>query len=435
MSQLESLLAASGEAPLLDSLSYTVPAASTAVVQRKQGCRAYPTSASTLSPNNTRTVRLRLGGNDWIDPNSVRLVYTTQNTDGNGHNLCPVCGPWGPFGLVRLMSGGVELDRIDMYNRAHELHGWRLLNIQQQAAEAVYGWSSAWTGTPHPNQGYIRDGASVTVSFKPMLSVFMAGKAIPARYLNLELECTLTANAQDWLSPVDYALVPAQASTSYALSNIQLMYDTMVLDPAVEESFFKSLLSNRRLSLPTMFQYQVIQVIPPAADSLSFNVVRSFSRLSHCWLTFVGAGAGTNLTTSFVNPTAADPNLTQTWFAHPQFRRDEDCPSIRLSIGPMNVPDPAPVNTIHEHYFMLQKALGGAVPYLDRADFGAQTFTSVFDLRKVPGDPQSSLSTRSGDLIRFDIRNITPGVAQSCIVTLWAYGIVSIAEQGISVLD
>lgn len=435
MSQLESLLATANEAPLLDSLSFQIPSYSTAVIQRKQGCKAFPTSASTLTPTNVRTVRLRLGGNDWTDSASVRLVYTLQNTDGQGRNLVPVCGPWGPFGLVRLMSGGVEIDRIDQMNRAHELHGWRLQTIEHQAAEAVYGWSSAWTGGPHPNQGYIADGQSVTVSSKPMLSVFTSGKAIPNRMLPLELELTLTANAIDWLSPQDYALVPQVASTSYALNSIYLVYDSMALDPSIDESFYRSMLASKRLSMPTMVQYQVTQSIPVNADSLSFNVVRSFSRLSHIWITFVGAGAGTNVATSFVNPRALDPNLVQTLFTHPQFRREQDCPSVRLSIGPMNIPDPGPAERIHEHYMMLQKALNGACPYVDRADFGSQTFVSAFNLCRVPGDPQTALSTRSGDLIRIDLRNLTPGVANTCVVTLWAYQVLSIAEAGISVLD
>lgn len=79
MSALESLLAAGGESPLQDSLSFTIPAAWTAVAQRKPNVRAYPTSASTLSPTGTRMCRIRLGGNDWFDPASLRLVYTIKH--------------------------------------------------------------------------------------------------------------------------------------------------------------------------------------------------------------------------------------------------------------------------------------------------------------------------------------------------------------------
>ena len=81
MSALESLIAASGEAPLIDSLSYPIGAASTAVTMRKQHARAYPTSASTLTPAGTRTVRMRLGGDDFVDPSSLRIQYVLQNLD------------------------------------------------------------------------------------------------------------------------------------------------------------------------------------------------------------------------------------------------------------------------------------------------------------------------------------------------------------------
>ena len=87
-----------------------------------------------------------------------------------------------------------------------------------------------------------------------------------------------------------------------------------------------------------------------------------------------------------------------------------------------------------EHWLMLQKALPG-VPYLDRADFMAQTFVSAFDLRRVPGDPTSALSTRSGEMLRVDIKNITADVSQSVIVTLMAYSVVSVREAGITLLD
>ena len=92
MSALESLIATSGEAPLLDTLDFSLPPASSAVTDRRQHVRAYPTSASTLSPTGTRTVRIRLGGDDFIDPHSVRIQYTIVN--GHGTNaLVPRCGP------------------------------------------------------------------------------------------------------------------------------------------------------------------------------------------------------------------------------------------------------------------------------------------------------------------------------------------------------
>ena len=101
MSSLESLLSTSGEAPMLDSLDFTLPPASTACVDRRQHVRAYPTSASTLSPNGTRTVRIRLGGDDFIDSHSVRIMYTINELSGTTippTRLQPLCGLGVPGG-------------------------------------------------------------------------------------------------------------------------------------------------------------------------------------------------------------------------------------------------------------------------------------------------------------------------------------------------
>jgi hypothetical protein len=437
MSALESLIAAGGESPLMETLSYQVPAQSSAITQRKQQVRFYPTSASSLSPTGVRTVRIRLGGNDFLDPN-VRLVYTLQNTDA-ARALCPVCGPWGPFAQVRLMSGGIELDNQPMFHRGMELHAWRLSTIEQQQNEAVYGWGSAWPNqtvagnTVHPNQGFLAPGASLTVSFKPLLSVFTSARFLPLRYMPLELELTL-APPGDWLARNDYTLAANLASQTYNINNIMMVGDSLVLDEAVQESFYKSLLSNRVLSIPTTLFQQVVFNIPAASTTFSANLVRAYSRLSHVWITFVGAGANTNLATSFVMPTVQDAALTASWYTHPQFGGEQGCPSIRLAIGPLNVPDPQPVETLQEHWQMLNKALPH-VPYLDRADFASQTFVSVFDLRRTVGDPTSALSTRSGDLLRIDVKNMTANTAASMVVTIWAMGVVSVAERGVTLLD
>ena len=83
---------------------------------------------------------------------------------------------------------------------------------------------------------------------------------------------------------------------------------------------------------------------------------------------------------------------------------------------------------------MLQKALP-ATPYLDRKDFASNTFVSVFDLQRTPGDATSAMSTRSGDQIRIDIKGLTADIATECWVTCWAMAVMSVREQGITLLD
>ena len=133
---------------MLDSLDFTLPPASTACVDRRQHVRAYPTSASTLSPTGTRTVRLRLGGDDFIDPHSIRVMYTIKETGGANPLIC-LTGPWGAWSQVYLRSNGVELDNIPQYGRFHQQYGWNQLSMHEQFGEAaICGLNGSW-GTRH----------------------------------------------------------------------------------------------------------------------------------------------------------------------------------------------------------------------------------------------------------------------------------------------
>ena len=76
------------------------------MVDRRQHVRAYPISASSLSPTGTQTVRIRLGGDDFVDPHSVRLQFTIVNGDG-AHELSTMAGPWCFWGQVYLRSVGL----------------------------------------------------------------------------------------------------------------------------------------------------------------------------------------------------------------------------------------------------------------------------------------------------------------------------------------
>ena len=307
MSALEAVISAGGEAELGSLFSYDLNPASTAVVARKQGCRAYPTSASTLTPTGTRTCRIRLGGDAFVSPSSLRLRYTLTNLDttplsgatnsasvpsgGLGLDLAPVSGPWCVWSLVRVMANAVEIDNIPQYGRMHELMAWRLLTQEQQFTEAMYGWHSSYTASPangpHPVPGMIAGGASVTVSHKLMTSLTTQNKFLALRYAPLDLEFTL-GNASDAFfgSYVNSGGTTKVTSQNYAISNIQICYQASILDESVQESFYRALLSSRVLNTPIQQATQIIQNLPSGSTSYTFSIVRAFSKLTHVWITF-----------------------------------------------------------------------------------------------------------------------------------------------------
>ena len=172
----------------------------------------------------------------------------------------------------------------------------------------------------------------------------------------------------------------------------------------------------------------VVQNLPAGSTSFDFAAVRAFSRLSHVWLTFRNGGVGGGArSSSFICPQTIENNAG----ANPAL--SDDGPSARLSIGPKYYPDPQPVTTITEHFYHFQKALPG-VPNISRDNFQTNAFTIVWDVRKVPSDPTSSISTRSGDLLRIKLKNLTGDVATECYLTLFAFGVCAIRESGVTML-
>jgi hypothetical protein len=87
---------------------------------------------------------------------------------------------------------------------------------------------------------------------------------------------------------------------------------------------------------------------------------------------------------------------------------------------------------------MLQKSIPN-IPNITRDQFSAQTanagaFTICFDVRKVPADPTSSISTRSGDLLRVDLLNLTANAVTECYLTMFAFSVTAIRESGVTLM-
>ena len=191
MSQLDALIATSGESPLGQELTYALAPANTSIVDRKTHVRAYPTSASTLTPTGTKTCRIRLGGDDFIDASTVRLQFTINNLDGT-NKLLPLTGGWGCVQQIFLRSGGTELDSIPYYNRFHTQYMYnQITQAEQWGATGITGGFSAVptaTGSFRPKPGTIPANGSLTVIFPLGLSLLSSGKILPTRFSPLELE-------------------------------------------------------------------------------------------------------------------------------------------------------------------------------------------------------------------------------------------------------
>jgi hypothetical protein len=431
MSALESIIASTGEAGLHPSLMYELPAPSTAVVDRRHHVRFYPTSASSLSLTGTKTFRIRIGGEEFIDPSSLRLQYTIV-PEGN-KKLAPLTGPWGAWSQMFCRSNGVELDNIPNYNRFHQQYGWNhLTRAEQFGSVGIEGFHVSKQEDYNdfkPCVGIISGTSPITVMHRLHFSILNSGKLLPVKYMPLEIEGML-ADSAEWIYQPTADEAANGATMNFTIQDIQVLANSFVLDEAVLQSFYSALLKNRVMSIPVMNAYQIMHPMPDNCTTYSFSTVRAFSRVAQVWLTFRSTGPKAK---EFVCPNnlhgPAIDDGTNALYLGPG-----NPPTARLSVGPKNYPDPQPVSSAAEYYYMLVNALG-AQPNFTRSFFEYDAFTIVWDLRKNPGDSTSAISTRSGDLLRVEIGNIDPAKhLKECWMTIVSFGVCAIRESGVALL-
>ena len=87
-----------------------------------------------------------MNGDGWVDPSTVRLVYTLANTATNHQPLRPVGGPWRMFSRVRCMYQGAICDDISAYNRKHEMMSI-LTSKANRDNDDVEGFGRRWDST------------------------------------------------------------------------------------------------------------------------------------------------------------------------------------------------------------------------------------------------------------------------------------------------
>ena len=419
MSSLESMIASAGEAPMADSLEFTLPPASTAVVDRRQHLRAYPTSASTLTPTGTRTCRIRLGGDDFVDASSIRLMYTINNL---AHIPRALSSEW----ALGCMGSGVSAKQrrgVRQHPTVWDVFTSSTVGISSQwrsnsAKPASRAWQGlgVWPQTPPTTRSTANSpSAALHGDAQGLRESLSSGKLLPTRYAPLELELTLNPVTTDWVAGGKHQLQH---------QNVQLLYDAYVLDEAVQESFYKALLSNRVLSIPTMTVYQTVQSIPAGSTSFSFSAVRAFSRLSHVWLTF--SALGQELAAS----SALRPSRT-TSALHPSCKMARA--QQRAQHRSPYWPDTQPASTIPELFYMFQKALPG-VPNITRDNFETgNCFTSA----------STCGSARRPNVLDFDAfwRSSESRSHQferqrrtECWMTLFAFSVTAVRESGVTLL-
>jgi len=87
-------MANSVEDYLIDGLSFKLSPGASYITSRRS-CTWYTSGAqSYVSGQGARVIRLQINGDGWIDPSTLRLLFTIRNNGAAGQVLRPFGGPW-----------------------------------------------------------------------------------------------------------------------------------------------------------------------------------------------------------------------------------------------------------------------------------------------------------------------------------------------------
>ena len=179
---------------LVDSFNFKLNPSATYVTERRN-CTFFSQGSNTYSPSGVRVLKFNLSSNGWLDPSSVRIMYTLVNEDTTAnHFLRPVSGPWSMFRRLRITCQGVTIEDINQFDKIS--HMFSLLSTDEYLANThIEGFGCE----PYLDNMELLDGdvnrgipggKSKVVCFKPLCGLFGESqkKALPLPYCNIVLE-------------------------------------------------------------------------------------------------------------------------------------------------------------------------------------------------------------------------------------------------------
>ena len=435
-------MANSVEDYLIEGLSFKLSPGASYVQDRKQSTFNAIGTQSYVAGTGSRLIRINLAdGNGWLDPSSVRIVFTLTNTDGT-NILRTLGGPWSFFRRARCLFQGAITDDIDNYNRTHEmLH--ILTTKSNRDNDDVEGFGFRWDDDTH--YGYFGNPGdrdlyntlaverSKTVSFKPLLGLFNQPKYLPLMWGGLVMEFEIVTNSADCVATFD------ASSTLWQISDVKAVCDIVHLDSALQNSYAEHVLGGKALPINYSTYISLLQGV--AGPNISVNIARAVTRLNTVFVTLDnntrGVGQGYNPGQQKV---ARDFNS----FYHPMqgvYDFDEEV-EYQLQIGGKMIPE-YPVRSLSQAFYELKKALGihgsayhSISPSLKM--YCDNHFIIGVNCEKILEAGFTGINTKAGQLLTIKIKGangtfVTP--PDKLYVTLHADNVLEIRDTGCTVFD
>ena len=409
---------------LIEGLSFKLSPGASYVTNRRS-VSYFPSGSDTYSPSSgVKVIKLKLNGSDWLDPSTVKLMYTLNNKDAT-NDLTILDGPHSFFRRMRLICGGQIVEDIDDYNRVHQLMTV-LTSSEVRKNDAIEG-STPWDyGTAETILHSGNDNRKL--GFKLLSGLLNQGKYLPIRYCPLEIELEL----------INAAGEAQHGSTNWNISDVQLKCDLCTLDNALDNSYAQHILAGK--ALPINYGTYISQSQVVTASTFSVNIARAVTRLKSVFLTMVGTNtsSATNIKeyNNFWHPMASGSGL---------YNSGKEL-ELHVQIGSKLFPE-YPIRSISETFSQLRKTMGiHQSPFHSLDIKGVQyrdyKFVCAIDTEKVLEAGFTGLNTRAGDLMTVKVQPVdasTNGMGTTAptkfFTVLHSDNIMEIRDTGVTIFD
>ena len=310
------------EDSLVHSLDFKIKPGASYITGRRN-CSFFASGGNTYAPNGVKVLRFQLSSDGWLDPSSVRIMYTLVNKSLiAGQLLRPLGSPSSFFRRLVIRCGGTTIEDCNDWDRVS--HMFEILSTNEHLKDSEiegFGFPIYRDGMPimsgDPTRGIPPD-SSKTVLFKPLSGLFMQEKMLPLRYCNIVIELEVVNNLEDPIvsarsqeaippgqNGTQYpaqiiSIPPGTFSTSWEIQNAQIKCDILQIDSGLENSYAEYLLQGKTIPIPMSIFISQSQSLAQVSQE-TVNVTRSLTRLKALYITFLGDKVG-DLRKEFLKP-------------------------------------------------------------------------------------------------------------------------------------
>lgn len=458
---------------LIGNLSYKLAPGASYVTNRRS-VSFFPQAGNYYSPNGVRVIKFQLTGDDWLDPDSFRIMFNIVNEETDTNKSLRILGLAHTFfRRVRVIAGGQIIHDIDEYNRVHEM--FQILSSKEKRVNdqiengclpyydiqreyerpeggvpfgskvinpgAITSLENAFvvptTDTQYPG---VSAGKFARVAFKPLLGILQTGKYLPLNKMGgMQIELELVSDATEVLiAPIDTTgfFNTTNCGTKWHIENVQVKCDVCSLDSALENEYTEYLLKGGALTINYGNMVSMTNLI--SGPKHTSTISRSFTRLKSVFASMDGLGLGEGSQIFFRKP----------WndFFHPSDNftvvRPEDEVEYQLQLGSKLTPE-YPITSIAEAFTHLRKCLGISSSSFHSLDitpneYKSHKFIMALDLERVPQSSFTGQYTKAGDLLSFNLKyqpDTSGGDPKSLHIVLHNDSLLEIRDSGISVYE